>query len=111
MKSDYDYTMKLTSLVTFLPFIIQVKFYLTNLAEDVENEKRSIFLLLNNESSYINCERDHRRMVKEISIKFLLKSNNFKIFNMISLDHKLMHSIVSISLLYFIVLIQYEMGV
>ncbi|KAL7027069.1 hypothetical protein ACKWTF_005289 [Chironomus riparius] len=110
MKSNYDNAMKLTSLVTFLPFIIQVKLYLTNLAEDVENEKMSILMILNNHLSHMRCEKNHHKKAQELSIKFLLKSNSFKIFNMISLDHELMHSIVSMSLLYFIVLIQYEMG-
>lgn len=102
--------MKLMSFVTFLPFILQVKFYLTNLAEGIENEKKAILLTLNDELSFRRCTKNHRKLAKEIFINFLLKNNSFKIFNMISLDHKLMHSIVLISLLYFIVLIQYEMG-
>lgn len=102
--------MKLTSLVTFLPFVLQVKLYLTNLAEDIDCEKKSILLMLTDQLTYMSLSICHRRLIKELIIKCLLKSNNFKIFNMISLDHKLMHSIVSISLLYFIVLIQYEMG-
>lgn len=62
-KSDYDFNMKLTGFVTFLPFLIQIKFYLTNLAEDVENEKMLILMNLSDQLSYLSCTKNHRNQV------------------------------------------------
>lgn len=58
--------MKLTGFVTFLPFFLQMKFYLTNLAEDLEKERQNVLKTFCEHMSYLSGSKIHRRLVSEI---------------------------------------------
>lgn len=69
--SDYDYVMKISGFATYFPFILQMTLYITNFAEDIDNERKLILSLLNNQLPYLCCGNDQRENVSDATKIYL----------------------------------------
>lgn len=63
LKTDYDFLMKISGFTTYIPFILQMTLYITNFAEDIDNERKLILSSINDQLDYLCCGKDQRENV------------------------------------------------
>ncbi|KAG5683971.1 hypothetical protein PVAND_013226 [Polypedilum vanderplanki] len=98
--------MVIVSFALSLPHMVFIGVYAAKLSEEVIDEKK--LFLEEIFSRFVNENKNNRKLIAQILLGPHFDNISFNTFDNFSLDHRFLNTIVSTSVSYFFVLIQFE---
>ncbi|KAG5683973.1 hypothetical protein PVAND_013228 [Polypedilum vanderplanki] len=96
-----------TRITNALLAVIVIEICVTRAGERFDKKKKQILTLLAENYKFYNSE-PLKKSIENFFIKVAESELQFKLFNQISFNHRLLYGIITISASYFVVLVQYD---